>query len=456
MRVIVFAGPTISPELVRRELEHEAGLQDPIECEVRGPAARGDVLAAALDAPDVIAIIDGYFDRVQSVWHKEILWAIRQGIHVFGAASMGALRAAELAPFGMHGIGRVFEGYRDGTLCDDDEVAVVHASAEHAFKRSTEALVNIRATLDAACEAHVVGENTRAQLLEGARRLPYWERSYPALLRAEGSSEGSNELVNFARWIRHGAVDQKLLDARRLLATLCKQRHELAVRGKPTFSFAETDAWHALYRAVVSRRSERSGDGSALRQDWLEELIVSGRASVARAGAVGRALATKLAELYGAADARAVESVAEDFRLERRLGSAASFEKWLTEQRLSDDDELARFFQNEANWRRAAAMMIKDLGDHLLTQVRADGQLEELSARARLKATTLERRGLAAPTLRDLKLSEGDLWRWYFETKLGSSPPPSLDVYAKTQGVTLDSLRRAVLREYCYTEAIDA
>ena len=48
-----------------------------------------------------------------------------QGIHVFGSASMGALRA-ELCPFGMVGVGRIFEAYRDGELEDDDEVAVIH------------------------------------------------------------------------------------------------------------------------------------------------------------------------------------------------------------------------------------------------------------------------------------------------------------------------------------------
>ena len=37
-----------------------------------------------------------------------------EGVPVFGAASMGALRAAELHEFGMRGIGRIFEAFRDG------------------------------------------------------------------------------------------------------------------------------------------------------------------------------------------------------------------------------------------------------------------------------------------------------------------------------------------------------
>ena len=48
---------------------------------------------------------------------------------------MGALRAAELHPFGMVGIGQVYEWYRDGTIDADDEVAVAHGPAEFAFAR---------------------------------------------------------------------------------------------------------------------------------------------------------------------------------------------------------------------------------------------------------------------------------------------------------------------------------
>ena len=66
-------------------------------------------IAPRSSRPAVIGIIDGYFEIVPTVWHKEILWAMAQGIHVFGAASIGALRAAELDAFGMRGIGRIYE-----------------------------------------------------------------------------------------------------------------------------------------------------------------------------------------------------------------------------------------------------------------------------------------------------------------------------------------------------------
>ncbi len=140
MKTIVFAGPSISREAVEA-LDH---------VEWRPPVSQGDVFSAAKSAPDVIAIIDGYFEGVPSVWHKEILWALSQGIQVFGASSMGALRAAELHQFGMYGVGEIFEAYRDGNYQDDDEVAVLHGPVETGYMSLTLPMVNARATIRAA------------------------------------------------------------------------------------------------------------------------------------------------------------------------------------------------------------------------------------------------------------------------------------------------------------------
>ncbi|WP_405996227.1 TfuA-like protein [Streptomyces sp. NBC_00986] len=56
---------------------------------------------------------------------------------------MGALHAAELAPYGMVGIGRVLRGFRDGFLDAEHEVAVLQGPDDRAF---TQALVNLRFT----------------------------------------------------------------------------------------------------------------------------------------------------------------------------------------------------------------------------------------------------------------------------------------------------------------------
>ena len=168
MTVYVFTGPTLSVDDARAELD---AVWLP-------PVSQGDVYRVGLFRPAVIGIIDGYFDRVPSVWHKEILWAMAQGIHVFGSASMGALRAAELASFGMEGVGGIFEAYRDGRVDDDDEVAVVHGPAETGYRCLSVAMVDIRRTLAQAAAEGVVSARTRTTLEDLAKRMYYPERAY--------------------------------------------------------------------------------------------------------------------------------------------------------------------------------------------------------------------------------------------------------------------------------------
>jgi hypothetical protein len=121
MKAVVFAGPTISRADAVAELD----------CTYLAPARQGDVFRAVRDfRPLAIGLIDGVFLDLPAVWHRELLWALAQGVHVFGAASMGALRAAELRPFGMRGVGRIYSAYETGLwpgfdepFEDDDEVA---------------------------------------------------------------------------------------------------------------------------------------------------------------------------------------------------------------------------------------------------------------------------------------------------------------------------------------------
>ena len=123
MSAVVFVGPTLR----REDFAQGCGFSR------LAPAAQGDIYRAALRRPRAIGIVDGYFSQAPAIWHKEILWTMAQGIYVFGSASMGALRAAELHAFGMRGVGRIFADFRDGVFEDDDEVAVEHGPAELSF-----------------------------------------------------------------------------------------------------------------------------------------------------------------------------------------------------------------------------------------------------------------------------------------------------------------------------------
>ena len=203
-RAVIFAGPSLPP--AQRP-------PDPV-LEWRPPVRQGEVYQAALTRPAIIGIVDGYFEVTPTVWHKEILWAMAQGIHVYGSASIGALRAAELHTFGMVGVGRVFEAFRGGVLCDDDEVAVLHGPEELGYPAVTEAMVNIRATLDAAVADDLLDHELAFCLVEIGKALFYKERHWDAILRV-ASARGlpSAALARLAVRLRDGGADQKHADA---------------------------------------------------------------------------------------------------------------------------------------------------------------------------------------------------------------------------------------------------
>jgi hypothetical protein len=83
-------------------------------------------------------MIDGVFHQSLAVWHKEIVFALLEGIVCIGAASMGALRAAELWRYGMIGVGKIFEMYRDG---EEDDSLVAMTFQPDTFRPLTDALV---------------------------------------------------------------------------------------------------------------------------------------------------------------------------------------------------------------------------------------------------------------------------------------------------------------------------
>ena len=139
-----FLGPTL-----------EAGeAREILAADYLPPVRQGDIYRAlSARKVDAIAIVDGIFENHAAVWHKEVLWALSQGVAVYGAASMGALRAAELDLFGMIGIGKIYQAYKSGRyepfddpFEGDDEVAVVHGPSE-ASRFSSLALVNLRESL---------------------------------------------------------------------------------------------------------------------------------------------------------------------------------------------------------------------------------------------------------------------------------------------------------------------
>ncbi len=203
--IVVFAGPSLPPE-VRPA--------DP-RLDWRGPAAAGDAVRLAAVPPRAVALIDGLFDQHPAIRHKELLELIALGVTVIGAASQGALRAAELQAFGMIGVGRIFAAFAKGRLVSDDEVAVLHGPADYGWRALTEPLVNVRATLARAARARVIGAPAARRVIEAARRIHYAERAWPGVLRAagDGGDLAAAEVEALRAWLPAGRVDLKRADA---------------------------------------------------------------------------------------------------------------------------------------------------------------------------------------------------------------------------------------------------
>ena len=442
MSVVVFAGPTLRQSDVLARLD----------AQVLGPAAFGDVYRAAHARPTALAIIDGYFERVPATWHKEILWAMAEGVHVFGASSMGALRAAELSVFGMVGVGKIFEAFRDGVLEDDDEVAVAHGAAEDGFVAISEAMVNIRATLERASAEQVLSGPTCQSLLDLAKGMFYAQRCYPALLEA-GTVAGlpEAELGRFRDWVRQGRVDQKRLDAEALLDTLKEFCEQDPAPKRVSYSFEPTDAWHEAQRVAGARLGQRGAVLASADQALLEELKISGAYAAAHASATARGWSLDAARRAAIKpDALAVRTAVETFRRDAGLGERQAFETWRAEQRL-EGAELTRFFEDQAraSW---AEPLSESLGrSQLVSHLRATGQYGSVVERAERKAQHLHAMGLASPSLLDVGVSEEELWRWYFGVRLGRELPSDLDAFARAAGFEgVEALRHAALRELAH------
>ncbi|WP_298842960.1 TfuA-like protein [uncultured Roseobacter sp.] len=228
--MIVFAGPSL------------AGLQpaDWPDMEFRPPVRQGDLFLAACERPAAIGVIDGYFEGVPAVWHKEILWALSRGIRVFGASSMGALRAAELDVFGMKGVGRIYEDYRDLVCTDDDEVALLHGPAELGYPVLSLAMVNLRASLHAAVAEKIIDAAGASLIAATGKSQHYKTRTWKTVLDAVPPEVPERQLAALHDWSRLHAVDQKCADAQAMLELMTHfPLHDTASE----FHFERTDLW---------------------------------------------------------------------------------------------------------------------------------------------------------------------------------------------------------------------
>jgi len=185
------------------------------EAEYHLPIRRGDLIAVLKERPHTVAIIDGQFMQTLAVSPLEIFTAIQEGITVLGAASMGALRAVEMAPFGMIGVGTIFRWFRDARLVAEDELAVAYD--EKTGVALSDALVNMRYAFSRAVAEKVISSDTRRVLIQRARSIYFPKRTYHSAMRLAEGLVPYTELNRLRHWLLQGCPDLKADDTVRLL-----------------------------------------------------------------------------------------------------------------------------------------------------------------------------------------------------------------------------------------------
>jgi len=447
--IVVFTGPTISAQ------EAEGTL--PVR--YAPPASQGDIYTAARERVAAIGLIDGYFERVPAVWHKEILWAMSRGVRVFGASSMGALRAAELDVFGMVGVGAIYEAFRDGDLEDDDEVAIAHASGEIGFAPLSEAMVNVRATVRAAVADGVISPETCGVLETTAKSLHFPDRRYERILRVARNQGGRPaELVAFRRWVIEGRVDQKRTDAIAMLELMRSLDLDEIEPQRVHYSFQNTAFWQTLVNEVERRPLEDRPGAETLSGDGvLDELRLLGPDQYAwvRERATVRLLALELALDRGIASSdESSADMLNSLRLRQGLGVLEALTAWQIRQGLTVG-ALERLLHDEVKVDHVRRMISRRLNLFIRDQLKVESRYAKLEARSRDKGVVLASRGLDEPTLEDAGVSEQALLDWYRETSMVAASEPVENIVRSLDFRDQIEFQRAVLREYCFLRATE-
>jgi len=382
MTAYVFLGPTLPVDAARSVLN----------AVYLPPVRHGDVWrVAAYCNPSAIAIIDGYFEHVPSVWHKEILWALSEGIPVFGASSMGALRACELEQFGMVGIGRIFVGFRDGVFPpyttepfeDDDEVAVIHGPAESGYP-SSEAMVNIRCTLAKAADEGIISPQLRDEMVQMAKAVFYKDRSYRALLKqAANTVNPTAELDALRAWLPEGKIDQKREDALALLDHLREAESDVP---NARFRFERTTMWEQLLSAATDDPDDTM---------VLTELRLEGSS-------------------YLEARRRAASCLfhVPDVGTQSPVSSTGPVADMTTDRELSTR-RLHKHARDETRRARNQILIEPLIDPIILHHLRESGDYEYLLSRARAKKNALAALDMFPPEIGDVDSTPEDLTAWF-------------------------------------------
>jgi hypothetical protein len=431
--VVVFIGPTLSRSEAQRALPGAQFL---------GPARRGDIARAVLERrPGAVVLIDGLFNTVPAVVHKEVLFALSSGVRVIGAASMGALRAAELWTYGMEGVGEIFRRFQTGVWEADDEVAVTHGLAESGFRAASVALANIRLGLEQACERKLLAAEQAAGIVEELRGVFYPERSWQAafaMARTLGMSE--HEISGLKAFVAAEAPDAKRDDALEALSSVRAWSESDAtdkeVSPPAGFDFEPTIYWRRLLseiHAAAPLASDQANEDAGVDYPALvrDARLQKDARELDRGAALLHFLLAQERENMSAPTPEQLQRAVDRFRRRRGLHTADQARRFYQEQHLTDSD-IEVLARAEAALDTLLAQRTGDLAGLLALELKRQGQFAAALERVSAKQHLRQARGVTSLALEDLGVTLSELLDWYqdrFETIQGS-----LDSHAAALG----------------------
>lgn len=449
MTTFVYLGPSLP----------RADAQALLDAVYLDPIAMGDLytlVRTRAKSGDRVAIVDGFFEQVPAVWHKEILYAIESGIAVYGASSMGALRAAELHPFGMQGVGRVFEAYRDLLIEDDDEVAVAHATREEGYRSLSTAMVSIRFGLERLLTTGRLGVEQHDRLCAYAKAQHYNVRSWAdtyAYALGIGLSEDVLEAIREVS----DEPDAKAQDAMALLRHLAERGDAPEPLPQPDFVLEQTGLWRDLMQsqeARIAAESLRSAFSTAAIDPEVADHVRA--ASRARDALLREAMLMRMAmESRHASQPSAQELKAAVFRIAASNGlrSADELRAWRERQHLSDADWMA-VLDMDARVQQMSLYAIPGLDQYLLAALKASGRYADTLGQV---AAIRERHGgdwLKQLSAQDFGIAYADLQQWY-ERKHGPMLPDP-ESHARALGFqSLSAFVTQILAQYLLEHEAD-
>ena len=426
MSVHVFLGPSLAPSSAQRILP--GAIYHP-------PAALGDIYRVARDGDcHVVALVDGVFQQVPAVWHKEILFALERGIQVAGAASMGALRAAELDVFGMIGVGTIYGWYASGMLEDDDEVALVHGPKELGYPPLSVPMVNVRWTLDKAREAGWLGDEERESIVAAAKRTHFRERTWERLgKRAAEAGVARPVMTRLATESRNPGNDVKREDAMQLLRCIesgrlgeTSRHHTGRAAIWSDFTLARTSFWERFSAAAGETIPEGEADEAVSARDIRRYVMLTCEDGTeimykAMLDMLAERETLRRGELPSRSD---MQAAVDDLRRAKGLHAAEDLRCWLVRHRKTKRD-FAALARNRIVLERVAETAGAAIDAKFAEELERQGRLDQARREVAEKRRFLRERGLANPTFADCGLDETKFLAWSGERFQALSEWPS-------------------------------